>query len=136
MMLSGVKPIALSSSRQAMPAAPAPLQTSLVDYEAFRGANILEVDAAPALAEQLDAVDDLVGVLGGNFEIDRIDVGEALEQHRLAFHHRLGRKRAAIAQAEDGRAIGDDGDEIALGGVIEGAVLVLGYGQHREGDAG
>jgi hypothetical protein len=31
MMLSGVKPIALSSSRQAMPAAPAPLHTSLVD---------------------------------------------------------------------------------------------------------
>jgi hypothetical protein len=43
---------------------------------------------------------------------------------------------AASTQAEDGRAIGDDGDEIALGGVIEGAVLVLGNGQHREGDAG
>src|SRR5262249_41889239 len=103
---------------------------------AFRGANILEVDAAPALAEQLDAVDDLVGVFGRDFEVDRIDVGEAFEQHRLAFHHRLGRKRAAIAQAEDGGAVGDDGDEIAPGGVVEGAVLVLGDGQHRKGDAG
>src|SRR5262249_59209572 len=60
------------------------LAQPLLDDEAFRGANILKIDAAPALAEQLDAVDDLVGVFGGNFEIDRINVGEALEQHRLA----------------------------------------------------
>ena len=112
------------------------LAQPLLDDEAFRRANILEVDAAPALAEQLDAIDDLVGVLGRYFEVDGIDVGEALEQHRLAFHDRLRRQRAAIAEAEDGRAVGDDGDEIALGGVVEGAVLVLGDGQHRDGDAG
>ena len=144
-----------------MPAAPAPLQTSLVssilrpvrssalsrpavgddrgavlvvmehrdvhqlaqpllDDEALRRLDVLEVDAAPAVAEQLDAIDDLVGILGRDFEIDGIDVGEALEQHRLAFHHRLGRERAAVAEAEDGGAVGDDGDEIALDGVVVG----------------
>ena len=71
-----------------------------------------------------------------HFEIDGIDVGEALEQHRLAFHHRLGGERAEVAQAEDGGAVGDDGDEIALGGVVVGLVLVLGDRQHRNGDAG
>ena len=35
---------------------------------------------------------------GVDFEIDRIDVGEALEQDRLAFHHRLGGQRAEIAE--------------------------------------
>src|SRR5262249_21205512 len=34
-----------------------------------------------------------------------------------------------------GGAIRDNGDEIALGGVIEGTILVLGNGQHRKSDA-
>ncbi len=128
-----------------MPAAPAPLQTSLVvlhvaagqmqrihqagggddrgavlvvmedrdveqfaqallDDEAFRRLDVLEIDAAPALAEQLHAIDESrPGSSDGDFEIDGIDVGKALEQHRLAFHHRLGRERAAIAEARGWR---------------------------------
>ena len=95
-----------------MPAAPAPLQTSLVvgdlppgevecveqagrgndrgavlvivehrdieqlaqpllDDEALRRLDVLEVDAAPALAQKPDAVDEFVGVFGRDFEIDR-----------------------------------------------------------------
>ena len=160
-----------------MPAAPAPLQTSLVvfdlaagqverveqagggddrgavlvvvehrdveqlaqpllDDEALRRLDVLEVDAAPALAEQLHAIDEFVRILGVDLEIDGVDVGEALEQHRLAFHHRLGRQRAEIAEAEDGGAVGDDGDEIALGRVVVGLALILGDGQHRHRDAG
>ena len=59
------------------------------------------------------AVDELVDVLGVDLEVDGIDVGEALEQDRLAFHHRLGGQRAEIAEAEDGGAVGDDGDHVA-----------------------
>ena len=87
------------------------------------------------LPRQLHAIDEFVRVFGGDFEIDGIDVGEALEQHRLAFHHRLGGERAAIAEAQNGGAVGDDGDEIALGRVVVGAALVLGDRQHRHGDA-
>ena len=112
------------------------LAQPLLDQETFRRLDVLEIDAAESLPEVAHAIDESIGILGRHFEIDRIHVREALEQHRLAFHHRLGRKRAAIAQAEDGRAIGDDGDEIALGGVIEGAVLVFGDGQDGDGDAG
>ena len=108
---------------------------ALLDHETFRRLDVFEIDAAPALAEQLDAIDDLVGILGGHFEIDGIDIGEALEQDRLAFHHRLCRKRAAVAEAEDGGAVGDDGDEIALGRVVVGAAFVLGDREHRDGDA-
>ena len=99
------------------------LAQPLLDDEALRRLDVLEVDAAPAVAEQLDAIDDLVGILGGHFEVDGVDVGEALEQHRLAFHHRLGGQRAEVAEAEDGGAVGDDGDEIALGGVVVGLAL-------------
>ena len=44
-------------------------------------------------------------------------------------------QRAEIAEAEDGRAVGDDGDEVALVGVVVGERLVLGDGLHRHGDA-
>jgi hypothetical protein len=48
-----------------------------------------------------------------DFEVDRIDVGEALEQHRLAFHHGLAASAPRLP-AQDGRAVGDDGDELPL----------------------
>ena len=111
------------------------LAQPLLDDETFRRLDVLEVDAAPALAEESHAIDELVGVLGVHFEVDGIDVGEALEQHRLAFHHGLGRKRAAIAEPENGGAVGDDGDEVALDGVVVGLALVLGDGEHRHCDA-
>ena len=97
------------------------LAQPLLDDEALGRLDVFEVDAAPALAEELDAVDELVRILGVHFEIDGVDIGEALEQHRLAFHHGLGGERAAIAEPEDRGAVGDDGDEIALGGVVVGA---------------
>ena len=108
----------------------------LLDDEALRRLDVFEVDAAPALAEIADRVDELVRVLGVHFEIDRVDVGEALEQHRLAFHHGLGGERAAIAEAEDRGAVGDDGNEIAFDGVVVGLALILRDGEHRHRDAG
>jgi hypothetical protein len=108
----------------------------LLDDEAFRRIDVFEIDGAPTLSEEFHAIDELVRILGRDFEIDGIDVGKALEQHRLAFHHRLGRERAAIAQPKNGGAVGDHGDEIALGGVVVGFGLVLGDGQDRNGDAG
>ena len=72
---------------------------------------------------------------GVDFQVDRVDIGEALEQHGLAFHHRLGGQRAQIAQAQDRRAVGDHRDEIALGGIVVGRVGSLGDGAHRHGHA-
>ena len=63
--------------------------------------------------------------LGVDLEVDAVDVGEALEQDGLAFHHRLGAERAQIAQAQHGGAVGDDRDEIALGGVVVGGVGIF-----------
>ena len=86
---------------------------ALLDDEALRRLDVLEIDAAERRPEKSHGVDEFVGVFGVDFEIDGIDVGEALEQHRLAFHHRLGGERAEIAEAENGGAVGDDGDQVA-----------------------
>jgi hypothetical protein len=45
---------------------------------------------------------------------------ELLEQARLAFHHRLARQRADVAQAQHSRAVGDDRDQVAARRVIPG----------------
>ncbi len=108
----------------------------MLDDETFRRLDILEIDPAPALAEIFHAVDEFGWILGRDFEIDGVDVSEALEQHRFAFHHRLGRQCSEIAEAQNGGAVGDDGDEIAFGGVIVGAAFIFGDRQHRDGDTG
>ena len=110
------------------------LAQPLLDDEAFRRLDVLEVDAAEGRTEEAHAVDEFVGILGRDFEVDRIDIGEALEQHRLAFHDRLRGQRAEIAEAEDGGAIGNDGDHVAARRIIEGAARILGNGAHGNGD--
>ena len=109
---------------------------ALLDDEAVRRLDVLEIDAAEGGAEEFDAVDELVDVLGVDLEVDGIDVGEALEEDGLALHHRLGGQRAEIAEAEDGGAVGDDGDHVAARGVVEGAADgSSAMAQHRHGDA-
>jgi hypothetical protein len=60
-----------------------------------------------------------------DFDIEHVDAGEALEQDALAFHHRLAGQRAEVAQAEDGGAVGDHRDQIALVGVAVGVGRIL-----------
>ena len=96
------------------------LAQALLDDEAVGRLDVFEIDAAEGGAEIAHAVDELVDVAGVDFEVDGVDVGEALEEHRLAFHHRLRGERAEIAEPQDRRAVRDDGDEIALGRVVVG----------------
>ena len=55
----------------------------------------------------------LSGSLLVDLDVEHVDAGEFLEQHALAFHHRLAGKRADVAQAEHRRAVGDDADQVA-----------------------
>ena len=107
----------------------------LLDDEAVRGLDVLEIDAAEGRRQIAHAVDEGVDVLGIDQEVHGVDVGEALEQRALAFHDGLCRQRAEIAEAENGRAVGDDGDEVALVGVVVDARGVLGDRVHGHGDA-
>ena len=92
----------------------------LLDDEAFRRLDVFEIDAAKSRVQIAHAIDKGVDVARVDFEIDRIDIGKALEQRRLAFHDRLCRERPKIAETEHRGAVRDHGDEIALRGVVEG----------------
>ncbi len=111
------------------------LAQALLDDEAAGRPDVLEIDPAEGRAEQAHAVDEGVDVLGVDLEVDRVDVGEALEQDRFALHHRLGGERAEIAEAEHRRAVRDHRHEIALGGVLEDLVRVLPDREAGCGDA-
>src|SRR3989442_3407366 len=78
------------------------LAQPLLDLEAARGRDVFEVDAAEARCQVLHRLDDLVRLLRGQADREGVDVGELLEEHRLAFHDRQRRLGADVAQPEHG----------------------------------
>ncbi len=95
------------------------LAQPLLDHEALRCLDVLQVDATES-DQEADGVHHVIDVLGADLEIDAVNVGETLEQRDLAFHHRLRRHRAEIAQAQHRGAVRHHRDHVALGGVIVG----------------
>jgi hypothetical protein len=91
-----------------------------LDVEAVRCLDVLEVDATKSGFERGNDLDQLVRVLLVDLNVEDIDTRELLEQHALAFHHRLGRQRADVTQTQHGGAVGDDGHQVAAAGVLEG----------------
>jgi hypothetical protein len=97
----------------------------LLDLEAARRGDVLEVDPPEARRDRLYGGDDLVRVVGVEADRERVHVRELLEQHRLALHHRHRGKRADVAEAEHGRAVGHDRHVVPLDRVPEGELRVL-----------
>ena len=106
-----------------------------LDLEAVGRADVLEVDPAEGRLEQLDGADELLGVFGVELEVEDVDVGEPLEEDALALHHRLAGQGADVAETEHGGAVRDDGDQVALGGVLVGELRIPLDLQARLGDA-
>ena len=111
------------------------LAQALLDVEALRRLDVLEIDPAERRPKVFHRVDEFVRILRPDFEVDRIDVGKALEQHRLAFHHRLGRQRSEVAEAQNRRAVGDDRDHVAAHGVVVNGRRIGGDRLDRDRDA-
>src|SRR3546814_12446732 len=112
------------------------LLQALLDDEALRRLDVFQVHAAPRLAEEAHAVHELVDVAGVDLEVDAVDVGETLEQHRLAFHHRIRGLRPEIAEAAHGGDVRGDCDAAAFGGVVVGLGLLVADAKAGRGDPG
>jgi hypothetical protein len=74
----------------------------LLDLEAARRRDVLQVDSAVHRGDRLHDLDDLVRVLGIQADRPSVDPGEPLEQGSLALHHRQCGSRTDVAQPEDG----------------------------------
>ncbi len=89
------------------------LQAAL-DFKAARSRDVLEVDSPEARLHGFDDFHDLVDVLGAQAQRERVDSGEGLEQHRLAFHDRHGRRRPDVAETEDCGSVGYHGHGVVF----------------------
>jgi hypothetical protein len=101
------------------------LDQRLFDVEAVGSRDVLEVDAADGRLQQLAEADHVFRILAADLQVEHIDVGKALEQNALPFHHRLRRQRANAAEPEHRGAVGDDGHQVAARRVLEGLIFVL-----------
>ncbi len=91
----------------------------LLDHEALRRLDVLQVDAAEA-GKEAHGVHHVIDIFRVDLQVDAIDVGEALEQRDLALHHRLGCHRAEIAQPQHSGAVRHHRHHVALRRVIVG----------------
>ena len=107
----------------------------LLDLEAFRRLDVLEVDAAEGRLQRRDHVDQLVDVRRVDLDVEHVDAGELLEQDRLALHHRLGGQRADVAEAEHRRAVGDHARPGSARGLVGRLGRIGGDRQARGRDA-
>jgi len=100
----------------------------LLDDEASRGRDVLEVDAAEDRRDALNRLHDLVDILGVEADREGVDAAELLEEHGFALHDRQGALRPQVAKPEDSAAVGHDSHAVALDGQAASAVGVLGDG--------
>ena len=70
------------------------------DVEALGRLEIFQIDTAKGWLQRGDHRDHVIDVMRVDLDVEHVDAGKFLEQHRLAFHHRLTRERADIAEAE------------------------------------
>ena len=101
-----------------------PLQ-GLLDLEAFRALDILQIDAAEGGGDGLARRNDAGGVVGVDADGEGVHPAELLEQHGLALHDGQPGFGADVAQTQHGGAVGHDGHHVALEGVLVHVVGVF-----------
>ena len=73
-----------------------------LDLEALGRLDVLEVDPPKVGSRRATVSTSASGRRRVDLDVEDVDVGELLEEDRLAFHHRLGGERADEAAATPG----------------------------------
>ena len=92
-----------------------PLAEFLLHHKAFWRLDIFKVNAAKGRLQRGDDINQLIDIGLVDFNIKDIDIGKFLKQYRLAFHYRLRRQWANIAQTQHSSTVGNNRHEVASG---------------------
>ena len=98
-----------------------------LDLEAHRRGDVLQVDASEAGRDRARNGHELVGRVRARADWVRVDIGELLEEHRLAFHHRQRGFGTDVSEPKHRRPVRQDRHRVlldrqvpdALGGVCD-----------------
>ena len=88
--------------------------------EAVGRLDVFQVDRAEGRLERADDGGEPLGVGFVHLDVEAVDVGELLEQDRLALHHRFRGEGAYVAQSQHRRPVADHGDEVPARGIAGG----------------
>ena len=89
------------------------LTEPVLDNEAIRGLDVLEIDGAEGWLQAANGICEGVRVALVDLDVEHVDVREPLEQDCLALHHRLGGEGADVSEPEHRGTIRNDSDQIA-----------------------
>src|SRR5215203_7097712 len=101
------------------------LLEALLDLEAPRRRNVLQVDPAEPRRHALNHLHYLVSVLGVQTYREGVHTCELLEEHNLALHHRHRCLGSYVSQTQHRRTVGDDRHGVSLDGEVEGTLGLL-----------
>ena len=90
---------------------------SLFDFKTNWCCDVLEVNSAKTWSDGFDGGNDVVGAMDVKHDRHTVDIGKMLKQQRLAFHDWHSTFWSDISQAQNGRSVRDNGDEIVCPGV-------------------
>ena len=93
------------------------LAAQFFDDETVGRLYVFEVDRAEGRLQRADDIGQFFGICFIQFDIETVDIGEFLEQNRLALHHRFAGQRTDIAQPQNRGAIADHRHQVATCGI-------------------
>ena len=96
-----------------------------LNFEAFGGLDVLEVDAAKGLRNGHHGVDEALRIRLVNLDVKHVNVGEGLQEQPLSFHDRFAGQGADVAETKHGCTVRDHGHQVALRRVAVGVLRPL-----------
>lgn len=97
----------------------------LFDDEIVWCFDVFQIDIVEGWVYVMYGIDEFVDVLGIEFQIDGIYIGEVFEQDGFVFYYWFGGQGVEIIEFQNGRFVGDNGYQIVFGCVVVGVVWIF-----------
>ena len=96
-----------------------------LDVKTVRCFDVFQIDPPECGLQQSDGPDELVRVTGIDLDIEYVQVGEALEENGLPFHHRLRCQRADVPESQHRGPVRHHPDQTAAGSIFKRKVWIF-----------